>query len=121
MEHQWGSIYHIACDDDPEYAYIGATKWPQMRYLKNTVTCDNQLDNVINEDIYIKQKPPTMNQDQGYYLPSSTTRSFCPYLDKYLYNEETMFECVIGTCSWQAKTTHRFNFRTESEPISYYQ
>ena len=47
--------------------------------ITNTKVLERELDwhkRKVKEAVHIRQRRPTMNRDQGYQLPRSTTRSF---------------------------------------------
>ena len=97
-EHKCGTIYNITCDTDSSHTYIGETKrTPSQRFkehtnldkptgvgdhcratghsvsMKNTEILmreSNWHKRKVKEAIYIKQRAPTMNRDQGYHLPA---------------------------------------------------
>ena len=96
-EHQCGTIYNITCDMDSSHTYISETKrtlnqrfkehtnldkptgvgdncWAtrQSVSLKNTKILTREFNwhkRKVKEAIYIRQRAPTMNRDQGYHLP----------------------------------------------------
>ena len=97
-EHQCGTIYNITCDIDSSHTYIGETKRTLSHRIKEHTNLDkptgegyhcratghsvsmkntkvltresNWHKRKEKEAIYIKQRAPTMNRDQGYHLPA---------------------------------------------------
>ena len=88
-----GTIYHITCDDDTHYTYIGETKRPLSVWFKEHCKLDRptgvgkqcnatghsvSMDNLgvldreqdwmkrkVKEAIHIKQRATSMNRDKG--------------------------------------------------------
>ena len=129
------AIYHITCKDDPKHTYVGESKRPLgVRFKEHTkldrptgvgehclnigpsvsITNTKVLERELNwhrrkvkKAIHIRQRCPTMNRDQGYQLPRSTTRSFrrclshftrTPVCDQGLPKQVEM-SSVSNTCS----------------------
>ncbi|KAK2180180.1 hypothetical protein NP493_454g04017 [Ridgeia piscesae] len=96
-EHQCGTIYNIMCDIDSSHTYIGETKRTLSQRFKEHTNLDkptgvdhcqatghsvsmkntkvltresNWHQRKVKEAIYIKQRAPSMNKDQGYHLPA---------------------------------------------------
>ena len=93
-----GTIYNITCDIDSSHTYIGETKRTLSQRFKEHTNLDkptgvgdhcqatghsvsmkntkvltresNWHKRKVKEAIYIKQRAPTMNRDQGYHLPA---------------------------------------------------
>ena len=97
-EHQCGTIYNITCDSDSSHTYIGETKRTLSQRFKEHTNLDkptgvgdhcratghsvsmkntkimtresNWHKRKVKEAVYIRQRAPTMNRDQGYHLPA---------------------------------------------------
>ena len=98
-EHQCGTIYNITCDIDSSHTYIGEIKRTLSQRFKEHTNLDkptgvgnhcgatghsvsmkntkvltresNWHKKKVKEAIYIIQRAPTMNRDQGYHLQSN--------------------------------------------------
>jgi len=122
-EHQCGTIYHITCDNDHGHTYIGESKRPLNQRFKEHRNLDHptgvgehclatghsvSIQNVkvlarekqwhrrkVKEAIYIKQRAPTMNRDQGYQLPPIYNQLIPPVTESII----TMTSPIVDTTS----------------------